>query len=119
MFDLVQPLATDGWFGLERGQLGLDEAGHPGTTLRNHKLTYVNDDAHDPIYPAVMLDEEFKKERANLLRHLAGHADPFTKRRLMELIGLLWVLRNCRAAFAPSTSKRSSGLENFLIRPRS
>ena len=33
-----------------------------------------------------MLDEEFKKERAQLVRDLADKADPFTGRRLIELV---------------------------------
>jgi hypothetical protein len=33
-----------------------------------------------------MLDEEFKKERAQSVRDLAEKADPFTRRRLIELV---------------------------------
>jgi hypothetical protein len=33
-----------------------------------------------------MLDEEFNKRRANLIRELAGRADPFIKRRLLDLV---------------------------------
>ena len=33
-----------------------------------------------------MLDDDFNRRRANLVRELAGRADPFTKRRLMDLI---------------------------------
>jgi hypothetical protein len=33
-----------------------------------------------------MLDEEFNKRRANLVRELADRADPFTKRRLLDLV---------------------------------
>ena len=32
-----------------------------------------------------MLEDEFNKQRANLLRDLASHADPFIKRRLLDL----------------------------------
>jgi hypothetical protein len=33
-----------------------------------------------------MLDEDFNKRRANLIRELAGRADPFVKRRLLDLV---------------------------------
>jgi hypothetical protein len=33
-----------------------------------------------------MLDEEFFKERARLIRELADKADPVTKKRLVELL---------------------------------
>jgi hypothetical protein len=33
-----------------------------------------------------MLDEEFKKRRADLVRELAARADPFTRRRLLDLV---------------------------------
>jgi hypothetical protein len=33
-----------------------------------------------------MLDEEFNKRRAELVRELADRADPFTKRRLLDLV---------------------------------
>jgi hypothetical protein len=32
-----------------------------------------------------MLEDEFNKQRANLLRELASCADPFIKRRLLDL----------------------------------
>ncbi|MGY3134554.1 hypothetical protein ACVWZM_005236 [Bradyrhizobium sp. USDA 4501] len=32
-----------------------------------------------------MLDDEFNKQRANLVRDLASRADPFIKRRLLDL----------------------------------
>jgi hypothetical protein len=32
-----------------------------------------------------MLEDEFNKQRANLLRELASRADPFIKRRLLDL----------------------------------
>jgi len=32
-----------------------------------------------------MLDDEFNRQRANLVRDLATRADPFTRRRLLEL----------------------------------
>jgi hypothetical protein len=32
-----------------------------------------------------MLDDEFKAERARLVRDLAGQADPFIKKRLLDL----------------------------------
>ena len=32
-----------------------------------------------------MLEDEFNKQRANLLRDLASRADPFIKRRLLDL----------------------------------
>lgn len=34
-----------------------------------------------------MLDDEFKQGRARLVRDLAEKADPFIKRRLLELAG--------------------------------
>ena len=33
-----------------------------------------------------MLDEEFYRRRANLIREIAGRADPFIKRRLLDLV---------------------------------
>ena len=33
-----------------------------------------------------MLDEDFNKRRASLIRELAGRADPFIKRRLLDLV---------------------------------
>ena len=38
------------------------------------------------VYPASMLDEEFRKQRANLVRDLANRADPFIKKRLLALV---------------------------------
>lgn len=37
------------------------------------------------VYPASMLDEEFRKQRASLVRDLANRADPFIKKRLLAL----------------------------------
>lgn len=33
-----------------------------------------------------MLDDEFNKRRANLVRELAGRADPFTRKRLLDFV---------------------------------
>jgi hypothetical protein len=33
-----------------------------------------------------MLDEEFNKDRARLVRDLAAKADPFVKKRLLDLL---------------------------------
>jgi hypothetical protein len=33
-----------------------------------------------------MLDDSFNKDRARLVRDLAGRADPFTKKRLLDLV---------------------------------
>ncbi|MBU6463046.1 MAG: hypothetical protein KGL35_01180 [Bradyrhizobium sp.] len=38
------------------------------------------------VYSASMLDEEFNKQRANLVRDLASRADPFIKKRLLALV---------------------------------
>ena len=38
------------------------------------------------VYPASMLDEEFNKQRASLVRDLASRADPFIKKRLLALV---------------------------------
>ncbi|MBU6457010.1 MAG: hypothetical protein KGQ48_05665 [Bradyrhizobium sp.] len=38
------------------------------------------------VYPASMLDEEFNKQRAKLVRDLASRADPFIKKRLLALV---------------------------------
>ncbi len=36
-------------------------------------------------WSSIMLDEQFRKQRARLVRDLAEKADPFIKRRLIDL----------------------------------
>jgi len=49
-------------------------------------LTYVKDVHPCSSYLGFMLDEEFFKERARLIRELAEKADPVTKQRLIDLL---------------------------------
>ena len=57
-----------------------------GLRLQRINLTWVNDIGRDSDYVRVMLDDDFNKRRANLVRELAGHADPFTRTRLLDLV---------------------------------
>ena len=62
------------------------EVQEAGGALRRRRLTYVKDPAGGPVYQDWMLDEQFNKERAQLVRELADRADPFIRRRLMDLL---------------------------------
>jgi hypothetical protein len=50
------------------------------------------------VYPASMLDEEFRKQRASLVRDLASRADPFIKKRLLALASRYEDTKNQAAA---------------------
>jgi hypothetical protein len=49
-----------------------------------------------------MLDDDFNKRRANLVRDLASRADPFTKRRLLDL-ALRYETRSAKTSPPPAS----------------
>jgi hypothetical protein len=55
------------------------------------------------VYPASMLDEEFRKQRASLVRDLASRADPFIKKRLLALASRYEDTKPGRRSFRSTT----------------
>jgi hypothetical protein len=55
-----------------------------------------------------MLDEEFNKERAKLVRDLASRADPFIKRRLMDLLSRYETAKTARRLPSASISDQET-----------
>src|SRR5579871_4290032 len=83
VFDFVNPLFSRRGFAFRLASWGLTK---PGIGLRGTKLTFIKDQKYKSTYRYCMLDEKFNKERAKLVRDLASRADPFIKRRLMDLL---------------------------------
>ena len=62
-----------------------------------------------------MLDDEFNKQRAKILRDLAEQADPFIKRRLLKLVERYEPDRRT----APTDRERAESLSLAKPEPRS